>query len=143
MAGHGELQVFESQLLGLDKGVDVIGADKAHAGDVIGFEYVEYLQRGDALSVGRQLVHIPAAVVGRHGSDPFRRVRRHVVVTQQPALLGHVGIDAPRNVAFVERVAPPLRDRLERVGEAPELLDELLRGVVLLDIALPLHRSLL
>lgn len=88
------------------------------ARDVETFEDSEHLQRRDALTVGRQFPHVVAAVIQRHRLDPLAGVLSQVFVAEESAVRLHVGVDAPRDLALVERIAPFLGEQLERRGEA-------------------------
>ena len=67
--------VSERQFLGLDMGVQVVGAVEAHARQVEGLQDIELLQRRQTLGIGRQLEHFVAVSVGGgDGRDPLARV---------------------------------------------------------------------
>ena len=72
--------IFPGELLGFDEQVDVLGTAEAVLLQVIAFERVQDFQRGQALSVRRQLVNVVAAIIRLDGLDPFALVRGHVFV---------------------------------------------------------------
>ena len=109
--------VGERQLLGLDEQMHMLGAAEAVGLQIVGFEQVEDLQRGDALPARRQFPQLDAAITRRHRFDPVAGVRGHVLVGEEPVVRGEVIADHARDVARVERVAATVSDRLQRVRE--------------------------
>jgi hypothetical protein len=70
--------VFEGEFFGFDHRVQGVGRVVTEAGEIVVLEDVEHLKRGDALTVGRQLVDVVAAVVHGDGLDPGGGVLREV-----------------------------------------------------------------
>ena len=94
--------------------MDVIRAAESHRANIVGLEDVQYLQCSDSLAARRQLVDVPAAVIRRHGRNPFRTMIRKIFITQQPALFRHEGVDLLCDFSFVKRLSAACGDR--RVG---------------------------
>ncbi len=109
--------VGEGQLLGFHEQVHVFGRAEGDVGEIVAFQHVEDLQRGDALAVRRQLPHVIAAVVAADRLHPLAVMAGHVLIAQVAAIGLEVGADGAGDLAFVEGIAAALGDLLQRVGQ--------------------------
>ena len=78
---------------------------------------VEQQQRYHALAVRRALPDGVAAIIDRDGLDIVAPDRREVLHRMQAAEAAEVIDHVARDLALVERVAPAIGNRLQRVGE--------------------------
>ena len=116
--------VGERDLFRFDEQMHVLGAAETVAFQIVGFEQIEDLQRGDALPVRRQFPDVVTAIVGADRVDPFAGVRGHVLIAQETIVGIEIRIDAARDLALVERIAAAVRDLLQCIREiriAPHL----------------------
>src|SRR5437763_16387643 len=77
----------------------------SHRAQIESFENVQYLERGDALTVRRQFEHIVTTIICRNRLDPCRRVLFEIGFTQKTAILAHELVDLVCDLAFVKSVA--------------------------------------
>src|SRR5260370_41229873 len=81
------------------------------------FKNVQYLQRGDALTVRRQFKNIVAAIIRRDRIDPCRCMFFEVDFAQKSAVLAHELVDLVRDLTFVKSVATFLSNLSQRLRE--------------------------
>src|SRR5205085_3878500 len=77
-------------------------------------EDAEHLQGSGALSIGRQLAHLPAAVRGVDGLDPFRLELGEVLRRHHATALPDHADDRFRRRALVEAIVTHRSDATER-----------------------------
>ncbi len=114
------------EFFGFDEEVKIIGAVPSHRPNVVTFQDVQDLERGNSLAVGRKLPHIVAAVVGRDGFDPFGPVVLEVLHAEVTAERFAGGDDLSGDGAAVVGIASPFGDCAEAGGQvriAEELAD--------------------
>ena len=110
-------EVFVGQALGLEHRRQRVGRARAHLLQIVAFEDLQHLQNRRALAVGRQFVHVIAAIVDRERRHPFAVMRREILVAQIAADALEISVDRVRDLAFVERVAAALGDQRISVRE--------------------------
>jgi hypothetical protein len=116
-----------SELLRLDHRMQRLRRVESPLAQRKALEDVQHLQRGDALSVGRQLGHRPAAVAGLDRLDPFGLELRKIVERHGAALLAHDVHDRLRGGAPVVAVATLFGDAAERSRQV-RVLEDLARA---------------
>ena len=109
--------VFIGELLGLDHQMKRLGRLRAQAFEVIRLEQVEHLQGGDALTIGRQLPDVVAAIIGRNGFDKRARMLGEIRLREKPADRARVPNDRVGERPLVKGVPAAARDRFEAIGQ--------------------------
>ena len=118
--------VGERELLRFRKQMDVLGTLRPHRLQVEAFQDVEHLQRGDPLSIGRQLPHGVPAIRGRDRIEPVALVFGEVTQAEVSAILFAERHDLVRDASLVEDISPLGSDRaigLREFGERHDLTD--------------------
>ena len=72
---------------------------------------MQHLQHRRALTVGRQLVHIVAAIIDGKRRHPFAVMGREILITQIAADALEIGVHGVRDLTFVEGVAAVLGEQ--------------------------------
>src|SRR6266567_5864297 len=109
--------IGKSQLFRLEQDVQVWSRLVAKRFEIIAFDDVQHLQRGNALCIRRKLVDIVAAIAGRDRSDPIRMVLLHILHTQNAATALHVFSDTLGQWAAIEGIAPFPGERAIRMSQ--------------------------
>src|SRR4029077_910909 len=81
------------------------------------FENVQYLQRGNALTVRRKLENIVAAIIRRDRLHPGGRMLLEVGFSQKAAISPHEIVDLVRDFSFVKNVATFFTDQPQSFSE--------------------------
>ena len=120
--GHVGVQIGKGHLDRLDLQVQRHRIIGAHVTDASMAEHLERHQRGDALTVGRDLVQVQVVEAAGQRAAPFGAMRGEVLFGQH----GAMGAGVIRNLLgdgpLVESAAARLRNRRKRIGHvmAPE-----------------------
>ena len=77
---------------------------------------VQHLQRGDAVTIRRQLINCPVAIRGVDRLDPLRRIRSEIVRRHRSAQVLRRLQNRLRNFALVKRRLALLRNKPERTA---------------------------
>ncbi len=107
--------VLEGQLLRFDEQVQVFGGVRFQAGNVEVFEQIQGLERGDALTVRRNLPHVIATVARAHRVDPVRRMLREITHFEEAALLLRGTHNPLGDFALVKHAPAFARHQFERI----------------------------
>ena len=114
---HVAQHVGIGELLRLDHHVHGVRAVQPVLAQRVALHQVEHHQRGHALRVGPDFVHLPTPVGGLHGRHPFRLVLAQIGRGERAALLLRNGEDGLGRRSAVVPVAPQLRDSSQRSRE--------------------------
>ncbi len=116
------VQVGKSELHGLDAGVHGLHIVHRVSADAMRVEHAQRHQCGNALAVGRQLVHRPPSIRGRERRHPLGVVGLEVFGGERATVLRRAVDDSLRDRATVEGVAAvggdhPVVHRQVRISE--------------------------
>jgi len=105
LVGHPAVGVGKGQLDGLDLQVGAFHAVGPEAADVELLQHAQRHERGNALAIGRQLVHRVAGKAGVDGVDPLHLMGRQIGRADLRAVLAREGVDGLCHLAAVEGLA--------------------------------------